>query len=226
MEREVHFKQTLLRCLASAHRGWTIQGLPWPKVACAFLMSKTQGTWILCKGAVLESHASPQGAAFRLRHSYQIWTVLDLRNTWLATGNLLTAWWGCRIWGPDCSSPLPFTSACHTSWLTPPPLGGNPLFCVCFSLSLWHFHLLYCYITLVLSQCCQNTQSWSFPYGLKDPWCSPSLCTQPHSLWVWTRVWVASLLLNAVQCKFCTDFFPPWLCYSLRFQSFPTGPHL
>lgn len=52
MEREVHFKQTLLRCLASAHSGWTIQGLPWPKVAC---ISHVQDTRFLdfCKGAVL-----------------------------------------------------------------------------------------------------------------------------------------------------------------------------
>ena len=152
-----------------------------------------------------------RGAAFRLRHSYKIWTVLDPRNTWLVTGNLLTAWWRCGLWGPDCSSPLPFTSGCHTSWLTLLwySLGGHPLFCVCFSLSLWHFHCLNCYITLVPSECHQNIQSWSFPYGLKDQWCSPNLWTQPHSLWVDTRVWIASWLLIAVQWKFSTDFFPP-----------------
>ena len=168
-----------------------------------------------------------RGAAFRLRHSYKIWTVLDPRNTWLVTGNLLTAWWRCGLWGPDCSSPLPFTSGCHTSWLTLLwySLGGHPLFCVCFSLSLWHFHCLNCYITLVPSECHQNIQSWSFPYGLKDQWCSPNLWTQPHSLWVDTRVWIASWLLIAVQWKFSTDFSPPpRLCCSLRFQSSPLTP--
>ena len=55
-----------------------------------------------------------QEADLRLRLSWKMSTIQDPRKTWLAAGSLLSLVEDASLWGPDCSSPLPSSSGCHT----------------------------------------------------------------------------------------------------------------
>ena len=176
------------RCLAS-----TIPS--GPRISCTFLVPTA---WFLrCVMCLL------WGADLRLKTSWQMWAIQNPRNTWLATGSLLTIWWRCSLWGWDCSSPLLCGSGCWTPASLPLGREGSiwqldyaPLvftqsfvsfaeevFLFCFVLFCFLFfvfwslpsHALNGYLTLAPSHCPQGIQPG--PYS-KEQWCSPRLPAQ------------------------------------------------
>ena len=67
------------------------------------------------------------GADLRLQLSWQMSTVQDPRKTWLATGSLLTVWWGMMVSGAEIAPCLLALSVtCLPASL--PPVGGWGLY--------------------------------------------------------------------------------------------------
>ena len=131
------------------------------------------------------------GADLWLRPSWGISTVQDHRETWLATGSLLTVWWrmpslwqrfplAFQLWLlPAClsqrglgrsaaaaSSPLVFAQSfvLWAGWLCLRAFHGKVLsLSLSFFPSLWLSHSLSCYLTVAPSDYPQGTQPHSLP---------------------------------------------------------------
>ena len=81
-------KQTQLRCVGSAHGGWTKGGLPQSKAVCRSKLLQDPGV-LRGHGPRWAVHFLRQ-AGLRLWYSWQIWTIKDPRKTWLVTGGPLS----------------------------------------------------------------------------------------------------------------------------------------
>ena len=251
MERAGNCQQTPLARVGSAWSGWITLGLylyfPGPHCSGFQVCRKhTDHTshappwfWPLCSpGAPWRhryqaSHVSPQGSWA------QAMTLLADANHPGTQKDMVSSQLGgrCGLWCWDCNGPLPSISSCCSPVSLPPGRGHKPqlacsslVFAKVGSFVLWVLEPscgespLFFFVSLLflkIGLLC-HISSLRLSSGHSNMVLTLRTCHVAHLLCADASVWFASLLVIAVQHRFCGLFFCLFvfqLCCSLSFQS-------